>query len=181
MLFVGVFEELMTRGVLLVGLRRRLPEFGVWIASCVLFGLLHLLNALAGAGIGPTLVQVVFARVVRLDALRRPPADREPARCPCCCTPFWDFGSIAVSATSRQGFDDIAVAGVLGVFAFAVLALGVVAGGLVAWRDDRPRRLRRRWRDVPPIDVAAPRGQAEAVPGRNDLRSRTDTPAGSPA
>lgn len=179
-LFVGVFEELLTRGVLLVGLRRRLPEFGVWIASCVLFGLLHLLNALAGAGIGPTLVQVVFAASFgsTLYVARRLTGN---LFAPVLLHAAWDFGSIAVSATSRQGFDDIAVAGVLGVFAFAVLALGVVAGGLVAWRDDRPRRLRRRWRDVPRIDVAAPRGQAEAVPGRNDLRSRTDTPAGSPA
>lgn len=184
-LFVGLFEELMTRGVLLVGLRRRLPEFGVWIASCVLFGLLHLLNALAGAGIGPTLIQVVFAASFgsTLYVARRLTGN---LLLPVLLHAAWDFGSIAVSATSRQGFDDIAVIGAIGLFAFAVLAFGVVAGGLVAWRDDRPRRLRRRWRDVPPNDTSADQapahgGQPEAVPGRNDLRSRTDTPTGSPA
>ncbi|MGU3410324.1 CPBP family intramembrane glutamic endopeptidase [Microbacterium sp. M1A1_1b] len=203
-LFVGVFEELLTRGVLLVGLRRRLPEFGVWIASCVLFGLLHLLNALAGAGIGPTLIQVVFAASFgsTLYLARRLTGN---LLLPVLLHAFWDFGSIAVSATSRQGFDDIAVAGVIGLFAFAVLALGVVAGGVVAWRDDRPRRLRRRWRDVPPRDgqradaarddaarsdptrvdahgdTAAPAGHPEPVPDRNDLRTHTDTPSGSPA
>jgi membrane protease YdiL (CAAX protease family) len=148
-LFVGVFEELMTRGVLLVGLRRRLPEFGVWIASCVLFGLLHLLNALAGEAIGTTLVQVVFAASFGsvLYVARRLSGN---LLVPVLLHAAWDFGSIAVSATSRQGFDDIAAAGLIGLFAFAVLVLGIVAGGLVAWRDDRRWRLRRRWRHVPP-------------------------------
>ncbi|WP_186317627.1 CPBP family intramembrane glutamic endopeptidase [Curtobacterium sp. 9128] len=168
-LFVGVFEELLTRGVLLVGLRRRLPEFGVWIGSCVLFGLLHLLNVLAGAGVGPTLIQVVFAASFgsTLYLARRLTGN---LLAPVLLHALWDFGSIAVSATSRQGFDDVVVVGTIGLFAFAVLALGVVAGGVVAWRDDRPRRLRRRWRDVPRNEVA---GTAA------DLRVPTDTPAGS--
>jgi len=156
--FVGVFEELMTRGVLLVGLRRRLPEFGVWIASCVLFGLLHLLNALAGATLGATLVQVVFAASFgsTLYVARRLTGN---LLLPVLLHAFWDFGSIGLSATTDvQDPSKLALVGVVGLFSFAVLAFGIVAGGVIAWRDDRPRRLRRRWRTVPPM-------AAVAVPG----------------
>lgn len=164
-LFVGVFEELMTRGVLLVGLRRRLPEFAVWALSCVLFGLLHLLNALAGASIGVTLVQVVFAASFgsTLYVARRLTGS---LLLPVLLHAFWDFGSIGLSATTDvQDPSKIVFVGLLGLFSFGVLALGVVAGGLIAWRDDRPRRLRRRWRTVPPmaayaVQEGAPRLQA---------------------
>jgi len=154
-LFVGVFEELLTRGVLVVGLRRRLPECGVWIVSCVLFGLLHFLNVLAGAGVGVTVVQVVFAASFgsTLYLARRLTGNLVA---PVLLHAFWDFGSIAVSATvSTQDLSRMVPAGLIGLFAFAVLALGVVAGGVVAWRDDRPRRLRRRWRAVPPLGAVA--------------------------
>ncbi|MGN8051086.1 lysostaphin resistance A-like protein [Curtobacterium sp. 22159] len=154
-LFVGVFEELMARGVLLVGLRRRLPEFGVWILSCVLFGLLHLLNALAGAGLGATLVQVVFAASFgsTLYVARRLTGNLLLS---VVLHASWDFGSIALSATADVHDPSVAVlVGGVGLFSFGVLALGVVAGGLIAGRDDRPRRLRRRWRTVPPMGVFA--------------------------
>ncbi|MBT2502688.1 CPBP family intramembrane glutamic endopeptidase [Curtobacterium sp. ISL-83] len=157
-LFVGVFEELMTRGVLLVGLRRRLPEFGVWAVSCVLFGLLHLLNVLAGAGLGPTLIQVVFAASFgsTLYVARRVTGN---LLAPVLLHAFWDFGSIGVSATvDVSDLSKLTLVGVVGLLAFAVLALGIVAGGVIAWRDDRPRRLARRWRTVPPMG-------AFAVPG----------------
>lgn len=153
--FVGVFEELMTRGVLLVGLRRRLPEFGVWILSCVLFGLLHLLNALAGATLGATLVQVVFAASFgsTLYVARRLTGN---LFLPVLLHAFWDFGSIGLSATTDvQDPSKLALVGVVGLFSFAVLAFGIVAGGVIAWRDDRPRRLRRRWRTVPPMAAYA--------------------------
>ena len=157
-LFVGVFEELLTRGVLLVGLRRRLPEFGVWIASCVLFGLLHLLNILAGAAVGATLLQVGFAASFgsTLYLARRLTGN---LLLPVLLHAFWDFGSIAVSATvDTTDLGRLLPVGIVGLVSFGVLALGLVAGGLVAWRDDRPRRLRRRWRDVPPAGVDAGRG-----------------------
>lgn len=157
-LFVGVFEELMTRGVLLVGLRRRLPEFGVWIASCTLFGLLHLLNALAGASIGATLIQVVFAASFgsTLYVARRLTGN---LLLPVLLHAFWDFGSIALSATSDlEDPSKLVLVGLVGLFSFAVLALGVVAGGVIAWRDDRPRRLRRRWRTVPPMAALVVQG-----------------------
>ncbi|MFJ4221418.1 lysostaphin resistance A-like protein [Curtobacterium luteum] len=157
-LFVGVFEELMTRGVLLVGLRRRMPEFAVWAVSCVLFGLLHLLNVLAGAGLGTTAVQVVFAASFgsTLYVTRRLTGSLVPAML---LHAFWDFGSIGFSATVRPGDTSLLVpAGIIGLFSFGILAFGIVAGGMVAWRDDRPRRLRRRWRTVPPMAADAVRG-----------------------
>ena len=157
-LFVGVFEELLTRGVLLVGLRRRLPEFGVWLASCLLFGLLHLLNALAGASLGATLVQVVFAASFG-STLYVAPRLTGNLLLPVLLHAFWDFGSIALSATTDvRDPSKLALVGVVGLFSFGVLALGVVAGGVIAWRDDRPRRLRRRWRTVPPIAALAVQG-----------------------
>jgi len=163
-LLVGVFEELLTRGVLLVGLRRRLPEFGVWIGSCVLFGLLHLLNALAGATLGATLVQVVFAASFgsTLYVARRLTGN---LLVPVLLHACWDFGSIALSATTEERDPSrLALVGGIGLFSFAVLALGVVAGGVVAWRDDRPRRLRRRWRTVPPMAALAVRADEPRLP-----------------
>jgi membrane protease YdiL (CAAX protease family) len=159
-LFVGVFEELMARGTLLVGLRRRLPEMGVWALSCALFGLLHLLNALAGAGIGPTLIQVVFAASFgsTLYVARRLTGS---LLAPVLLHAFWDFGSIGFSATSDPGdFGKLTLLGLIGLFSFGVLAFGIVAGGIIAWYDDRPRRLAKRWRTVPPMGaVAVPGGE----------------------
>ncbi|MBA8989770.1 membrane protease YdiL (CAAX protease family) [Curtobacterium pusillum] len=163
-LFVGSFEELMARGVLLVGLRRRLPEFGVWIVSCVLFGLLHLLNALAGAGLGATLVQVVFAASFgsTLYLARRLSGN---LLLPVLLHAFWDFGSIALSATADvHDPAKLVLVGGVGLLSFGVLALGIVAGGVVAWRDDRPRRLRRRWRTVPPMGAYAVREDEPRLP-----------------
>ncbi len=78
---------------------------------------------------------------------------------------FWDFGSIAVSATvPTQDLVRMVPVGLLGLFAFAVLALGVVAGGVVAWRDDRGRRLLRRWRSVPPVGAPAVQGDEPRLP-----------------
>ncbi|WIE65379.1 CPBP family intramembrane metalloprotease [Curtobacterium sp. MCLR17_036] len=154
-LFVGVFEELMTRGVLLVGLRRRVPEIGVWAISCALFGVLHLLNVLGGAEVDATLLQVVFAASFgsTLYVARRLTGN---LLAPVLLHAFWDFGSIGFSATA--GFEDrgrLIAVGLIGLFSFAVLVLGIVAGALVAWRDDRPRRLAKQWRSVPPMAAFA--------------------------
>jgi membrane protease YdiL (CAAX protease family) len=49
-LLVGFNEELVTRGQLMVALRSRFGETGVWLLSTVLFALLHLPNAFFGIG-----------------------------------------------------------------------------------------------------------------------------------
>jgi len=61
LLLVGFTEELTTRGLLLVGLRSRLREVWVWLITSILFGLMHLINALSGQPLGPTLLQVALA------------------------------------------------------------------------------------------------------------------------
>lgn len=60
-LLVGFSEEMLTRGTGLVGLRGGFKEVVAWALSCLLFGLIHALNAFFGQSIGSTLQQIVFA------------------------------------------------------------------------------------------------------------------------
>jgi membrane protease YdiL (CAAX protease family) len=145
-LLVGFFEELLTRGVLLAGLRARLPELWVWLLSSALFGLLHLLNILAGAAVGTTIVQVLFAAAFGsvLYIARRL---SRTITVPMLMHALWDFGAIGVTATGLGG--NLAAVGALGLVTIAALLFGVVAAVFVALHDDRPRRLAKRWRSVP--------------------------------
>lgn len=65
-LLVGFSEELMTRGLAIVGGRGSMHEKWVWVFSGALFALIHVPNALFGQDVGPTLQQVVFAFAVGL-------------------------------------------------------------------------------------------------------------------
>lgn len=58
---VGFSEELLCRGLLLVGLRGRLREVAVWALTCLMFGVIHGLNILLGQPVGSTMQQVVVA------------------------------------------------------------------------------------------------------------------------
>jgi hypothetical protein len=58
---VGFSEELLTRGLAIVGARGSMHEKWVWVFSGVIFGLLHLPNAFFGQSVGGTAVQMVFA------------------------------------------------------------------------------------------------------------------------
>jgi uncharacterized protein len=58
---VGFSEELLTRGLAIVGGRGSMHERWVWVFSGVIFGLLHVPNALFGQSVGATATQVVFA------------------------------------------------------------------------------------------------------------------------
>jgi membrane protease YdiL (CAAX protease family) len=62
--FVGFSEELVTRGLLIVGARGSLHEPMVWFVSSLCFGLLHVPNVFFGQGGRETAQQVVFAFVV---------------------------------------------------------------------------------------------------------------------
>lgn len=57
-LLVGFNEEMVARGQLIVALRSRFGEMGVWFFSTLLFALLHLPNAFFG--IGPLAILQVF-------------------------------------------------------------------------------------------------------------------------
>lgn len=59
--FVGFAEEIVCRGMLLVGLRGTFQEVAVWALTCVLFGLMHGVNIFLGAAAGPTAIQVLSA------------------------------------------------------------------------------------------------------------------------
>ncbi|MFD4960174.1 CPBP family intramembrane glutamic endopeptidase [Microbacterium sp. NPDC058389] len=61
LLLVGFTEEMANRGLLVVALRSRLGEGWVWFLSSLLFGLMHLTNALSGQDLLTTLQQVAFA------------------------------------------------------------------------------------------------------------------------
>jgi membrane protease YdiL (CAAX protease family) len=63
-ILVGFSEELMYRGLFIVGARGSMGEQGVWLWSSVACVLLHSINALLGQDIGPTIVQVAVTFVV---------------------------------------------------------------------------------------------------------------------
>jgi membrane protease YdiL (CAAX protease family) len=65
-LFVGFSEELLTRGLAIVGARGSMHEKWVWAFSGLLFGLIHVPNIFFGQDIAPTIQQVVFAFAVAL-------------------------------------------------------------------------------------------------------------------
>ncbi len=60
-LLVGFSEELLTRGIAIVGARGAMHEKWVWVFSGVIFGLLHVPNAFFGQSAAGTVQQVVFA------------------------------------------------------------------------------------------------------------------------
>jgi membrane protease YdiL (CAAX protease family) len=60
-LLIGFSEELLTRGLAIVGARGAMHEKWVWVFSGVIFGLLHAPNAFFGQSVRDTAQQVVFA------------------------------------------------------------------------------------------------------------------------
>jgi uncharacterized protein len=60
-LLVGFSEELLTRGLAIVGGRGSMHEKWVWVFSGVIFALLHVPNAFFGQSVSSTALQVVFA------------------------------------------------------------------------------------------------------------------------
>lgn len=60
-LLVGFTEELVYRGLALVGFRGGLSEMGAWFWATIAFSLLHLPNIVAGADVGPTIFQLFAA------------------------------------------------------------------------------------------------------------------------
>ncbi|MBL8774648.1 MAG: CPBP family intramembrane metalloprotease [Acidimicrobiales bacterium] len=65
-LLVGFSEELLTRGIAIVGGRGSMHERWVWVFSGAIFGLLHAPNALFGQSLPETMQQIVFAFAVGL-------------------------------------------------------------------------------------------------------------------
>ena len=121
-LLVGFSEEMLVRGVGLVGLRGSFAEAGAWFVSCLLFGLIHVVNAFFGQGLGATLVQVVFAFVMGtvLYVVRRATGLLVVGML---LHAFWDFASLAGEAAGREE----SAWSVLAVVQYPALVLALVA------------------------------------------------------
>ncbi len=63
-ILVGISEELMYRGLVVVSFRSSMREGHVWLWSSVAFGLLHLSNVVLGQDLMPTLQQVALTTVI---------------------------------------------------------------------------------------------------------------------
>ena len=105
---VGFCEELATRGLLLVGFRGTLSERRVWLWTSLLFGLMHLPNAVFGAG-PAAIVQVglAFLSGTTLYLLRRGTGSLFLAMA---LHGFWDFTSFVDDGGSWIAFVNVAVA-----------------------------------------------------------------------
>lgn len=95
-LLVGFNEELLTRGQLIVALRSRFGELGVWFLSTLLFALMHLPNTLFGTGVlGISQVFITFIIGSALYLLRRVSGTLIAAML---LHALWDFSSFAANS-----------------------------------------------------------------------------------
>jgi membrane protease YdiL (CAAX protease family) len=120
-LFVGFAEELVTRGILVVGLREGgVPEWAVVVVSAVLFGLLHGINGFFGQSWRLTALQVVIATLmgVAFFATRMTTGTLLTAML---LHALWDFGVFG-SQLTRGG-----VKPVVAIVQYAALVAGLVA------------------------------------------------------
>ena len=123
--FVGIAEETLTRGLLLVGLRGGMGEVGVWFWTSLLFGALHGLNILFGQAVGDTMRQVVLAFVLGsvLYACRR---STGVLIVPIVLHALWDFATMIASgseatASTASGLQGIVVYGAVIVLIVALI------------------------------------------------------------
>jgi len=124
-LIVGFSEELLARGVVLVGFRGDLSELWAWLGSCLLFGLLHGINALFGRSIVNTVGQVVAASVMG-SALYVSREISGVIFVPMLLHAAWDFGSLGVQATDQKPSP------VVPLLLVPLFAIGLVAGWFIA-------------------------------------------------
>jgi membrane protease YdiL (CAAX protease family) len=124
-LFVGIAEELLTRGLLLVGFRGGMGEVGVWFWTSLLFGALHGLNILFGQSVGATMQQIVFAFAIGsvLYASRRATG---VLLVPIALHWLWDFTTFM--ASGGEGTTSAsASAGLQGIVAYGAVIVLIVA------------------------------------------------------
>ena len=125
-LFVGFSEELMFRGVLLVALRRVMPLWPAILLSCLLFGSVHILNALTTGQMLDSAVQAVTAMMSGLlfAAIVLRTGSLLPA---IVLHALWDFSTfllLSASAMPENGPDP-------GWQMHVILPVGLVAGNFL--------------------------------------------------
>ncbi len=101
-LLVGFSEELLARGLVLVGLRESVPERWVWFWSSFIFGAMHILTALAGRALPLSLAQAAAAFVLGtwLYLARRATGSIIPAML---LHALWDFALFTEIGARAQG------------------------------------------------------------------------------
>ncbi|MGZ5287895.1 MAG: CPBP family intramembrane glutamic endopeptidase [Actinomycetota bacterium] len=122
-LFVGIAEETLTRGLLLVGFRGGMGEVGVWFWTSLVFGALHGLNILFGQSVGDTVRQIVFAFVIGsvLYACRRATG---LLLVPIVIHWLWDFATFMASGSDATAST---AAGLQGIVAYGAVIVLIVA------------------------------------------------------
>lgn len=122
--FVGFSEELLTRGLAIVGGRGSMHERWVWVCSGAIFGVLHAPNALFGQSAADTAFQIVYAFAVGLTyyVTRRITGALVITMV---LHAFWDFG-VFINAHSIDGLDP-APRAFGGIVYWPVLVLSVIA------------------------------------------------------
>jgi membrane protease YdiL (CAAX protease family) len=122
---VGFAEELVCRGILIVGGRQGgWSELVVVIVSCVLFGLLHGINAFFGQSLRQTVTQIVTATIIGASLY----ATRMSTGTLIVCMllhALWDFGTLGQASTGRE------TRPVVGFIALATFAVGLVGAGVI--------------------------------------------------
>jgi membrane protease YdiL (CAAX protease family) len=124
-LFVGFSEELLCRGTGLVGLRGGFKEPVAWALSCLLFGLIHALNAFFGQSIGSTIQQIGFAFLAgSVFYITRRVSGTLVL---CMVLHAWiDFTTLGFSKAAADAESPFTILGVLEWAAFALALVGVV-------------------------------------------------------
>ena len=126
-LLVGFAEEMVTRGVLVVGFRQAgWNELAVWLGSSILFGLLHAINVLFGQSAKMTVTQIVLAFVAG-TALFVTLVSTGSLLVGMVLHALWDFGALGIQATGGKqrrvaGFLSLATYGAALVSVWFVLA-----------------------------------------------------------
>ena len=128
-LFVGIAEETLTRGLLLVGLRGGMGEVGVWFWTSLVFGALHGLNILFGQSVGDTLRQIVFAFVIgsALYACRRATG---VLLVPIVLHWLWDFTTFMADGSQATASTASGLQGVVAYGAVIVLIVALIKRSL---------------------------------------------------
>lgn len=101
-LLVGFSEELLTRGILVVGLREGgAGEWLVWLVTSAMFALLHGMNALFGQSPRATAVQIIAAFAAG-TALYVTLTSTGTLLVGMLLHALWDFGALGVLATDSK-------------------------------------------------------------------------------